>query len=46
MDMGYIFLAGTKDFSLLKIIQTDSGAHPASSSVGTTDLSPGIMQPV
>jgi hypothetical protein len=32
---GIRFLAGAGDFSLLHVIQTGSGAHPASYPVGT-----------
>jgi hypothetical protein len=37
------FLARTRDSSLLQDIQTGSGVHPASSSVDTRFLSPGVM---
>jgi hypothetical protein len=36
---------GTGDFYLLHSLQTCSGAHPASSSVGTVILSPGVKRP-
>jgi len=36
------FLARTRDSSLLQDIQTGSGVHPASSSVVTRVLSPGV----
>jgi len=34
-------MGGARDFSLLQIMQTGSGAHPVSYSVGTMDLSQG-----
>jgi len=38
---GVRILAGVIDFSLLQYVQTDSGAHPASCSVGNGVLSLG-----
>jgi hypothetical protein len=37
--------AGERDFSLLQSIQTDSGTHPASCSMGNRALSPGVKRP-
>ena len=36
--------AGVRDFSLLQIVQTGSGPHPASCSVSTGVHSPGIKR--
>jgi hypothetical protein len=39
------FLAGVRDFSLIRNVQTDSGSHPASYSMDTGGSSPGVMRP-
>jgi hypothetical protein len=38
---GVLFPAGARNFSLLHTVQTGSGAHPASSPMGTGDSFPG-----
>jgi hypothetical protein len=39
------FPAGAIDFSLLHVVQTGSGADPASYPMGTGALSPGVRRP-
>jgi hypothetical protein len=39
---GVRFPAGSKDFSSSLCVQTGSGAHPASCTMGTGVLSPGV----
>jgi hypothetical protein len=38
---GVQFLAGARDFSLLHVVQTGSGTHPASSPMGNCGSVPG-----
>jgi hypothetical protein len=38
-------MAGARDFSLFHRIQTGSGAHAASSPMGTEAFSPGLKRP-
>jgi hypothetical protein len=41
---GVRFMAGARDFSLLHIVQTGAGAHPASYAMGTDHSSPAIAE--
>jgi hypothetical protein len=42
--IGVRFPAGPKDFSSTVCVQTGSGAHPASCTMGTGVLSPGVKR--
>jgi hypothetical protein len=42
--IGVRFPAGAKDFSSNLCVQTGSGAHPASYTMGTGGLSPGVKR--
>jgi hypothetical protein len=44
-DRGVGVLVPVGDFSLLLVVQTDSGAHPASYPMGTGGSFPGVKRP-
>jgi hypothetical protein len=43
--IGFRFLAGAENFSLRHRVQTSTGAHPASYSIGTGVSPPGVKRP-